>query len=71
MITRIALAGSVAFALMTWLSLREAYIHKGEAKAVAKVVKNNDIVRKKANAAAAKSVDPKSRGVRNPHYRDN
>jgi len=42
---------------------------KGEAKAVAKMERNNAAVQKKADAAGRKSRDDNSPGVLNPHYR--
>jgi hypothetical protein len=70
MIARYALAAALAFAAMAFFSARTALIDKGERKAVAKVEKRNDAVRKKARAAAKQSADPKSAGVRLPYERD-
>ena len=70
MITRFSFAAAIALVVMAWLSLREAYIHKGEVRAATKVTKQNETVRKKAQAVTAKSADPASRGVLNPYYRD-
>jgi len=70
MITRLALAAAISMAVMALLSSRSALIDKGEARAVAKVEKRNDTVRKRAKDAGRKSADPQSPGVLNPYFRD-
>jgi hypothetical protein len=44
--------------------------NRGAEKAIAKVERNNAQVASKASSAARKSLDPASRGVLNPRYRD-
>lgn len=69
-LTRGLVAAAVAMVVMAFISARSALIDKGEARAVAKVEKRNETVRKKATAAGRKSADPASSGVLNPYIRD-
>lgn len=43
---------------------------RGAEKAVAKVERNNVQLSQKAGSAGRKSLDPSTRGVLNPYYRD-
>jgi hypothetical protein len=69
-LTRGLVAAAVAMVVMAFVSARSALIDKGEARAVAKVEKRNETVRKKATAAGRKSVDPAVGGVLNPYLRE-
>lgn len=53
-----------------WQGDRALQRSKGASTAIEKVKKNNEAVARKADAAARKSADPDTPGVRNPNYRD-
>lgn len=64
------MALAVVGLFVAWQSDRVVQRQKGASVAIEKVKKNNESVARKADAAARKSADDATPGMRNPNYRD-